>query len=38
MFCTEKEQMTCRKEKLGCEGCFYFYDHNKNKKEEKENE
>ena len=23
MFCTSKEQETCRVEKRGCEGCFY---------------
>lgn len=29
MFCTEKEKMTCREEKMGCEGCFYNNDKNK---------
>lgn len=28
MRCTGKEQLTCREEKMGCEGCFYFYDKN----------
>lgn len=26
MFCTDKERETCECEKLGCEGCYYFYD------------
>ena len=29
MFCTGKEQLTCNSEKLGCEGCFYYNDKNK---------
>ena len=29
MFCGPKEQETCEVEKLGCEGCHYFNDKNK---------
>lgn len=28
MFCTIKQQEKCEKEKLGCEGCYYFDDNN----------
>lgn len=37
MFCTDKERMTCRKEKMGCEGCYYFYDYNKKEEKMKKN-
>ena len=28
MFCTNKEQDTCRVEKMTCEGCFFSKDSN----------
>lgn len=31
MFCTEKEKENCNCEKLGCEGCYYNNDENKEK-------
>lgn len=24
MFCTDDERSSCQKEKMGCDGCFYF--------------
>lgn len=35
MKCTSKEQETCNKEKLGCEGCYYNEKDNKKVKETK---
>ena len=29
MFCTGKEQLTCNSEKMGCEGCYFNDDKNK---------
>lgn len=29
MFCTGKEQLTCNSEKLGCEGCYFNDEKNK---------
>jgi hypothetical protein len=29
MFCTENERKTCNVEKMGCEGCYYNNDFNR---------
>lgn len=31
MFCTENERKSCNSEKMGCTGCFYYNDENKEK-------
>lgn len=38
MKCTGKEWGTCRVEKLGCDGCFYYYHDIEEKEEENEQE